>query len=195
MIRAVAWSCEEHQGIYVPGRSSGSKSETAAFDRPIKNLERFTGEARHAFRAAAAAGKNSAAAEIGLLAAGTDGVVAAEEKYFRDYVVNGRTLGRGNLFIYTLGTSVPGEISIALSLTGPCLFIRDLARPVEGLVRQAEQMVSDGEANEMRAIWSEPRAAVCLAMVGGEPTASLPAGWETDPLALCNLLRTMVKPT
>jgi hypothetical protein len=177
-------------------RGQEAKSGPAEFDRSVKNIERFTDEARHGYHAARAAMRDfpaSSPSEIGLLVAGSDGLLAAQEKYFHDYVINGRTLGRANLFIYTLATSVAGEIAIALSLTGPCLFIRGDARPVESLVKQAEQMLDDREADGILAIWSDSQAAACLAIARDQPTPALPDGWETEPLALCNLLRNTVQ--
>ena len=79
----------------------------------------------------------------------------------------GRTLGRGNLFIYTLATSALGEVAIGLSLTGPSMFIQDDARPVTAMLRHGEQMVADGEAGGMLALWSDSSAAVCLAIAAG----------------------------
>jgi hypothetical protein len=133
--------------------------------------------------------------EIGLLCARSEGLLLANEEYFRDYVAMGRTLGRGNLFIYTLATSALGEVAIALALTGPSMFIQDDARPLAALVRHGEQMVADGEAGGMLVLWSDSSAAVCLAIAagaGGEALIPLPAGEEPNPLELCRALQRMV---
>jgi hypothetical protein len=133
--------------------------------------------------------------EIGLLAARSEGLLRANEEYFRDYVAMGRTLGRGNLFIYTLATSALGEVAIALSLTGPSMFIQADARPLAALVRHGEQLIADGEAGGMLALWSDSSAAVCLAIAagaGGETLIPLPAGEEPNPLELCRTLQRMV---
>ncbi|MGD0767652.1 MAG: hypothetical protein ABSB42_05580 [Tepidisphaeraceae bacterium] len=140
-------------------------------------------------------GKRQPPQEIGLLSAGSEGLLRANQEYFRDYVAMGRTLGRGNLFIYTLATSALGEVAIGLSLTGPSMFIQDDARPVTAMLRHGEQMVADGEAGGMLALWSHSSAAVCLAIAagaGGETSIPLPAGEERNPLELCRTLQRMV---
>ncbi len=140
--------------------------------------------------------ENRALREIGLLAAGSEGLLQANEQYFRDYVATGRTLGRGNLFIYTLATSALGEVAIVLSLTGPSMFIQDDARPLSALVRHGEQMIADGEAGGMLALWSDASAAVCFAIAPGirdETFNPLLAGPEPTPLELCRTLQRMVQ--
>ena len=191
MIRAAAFSFQDGHGIYSPHGSSWQKSEAADLaalaGRPIKYLQRFTEEARHCVCAASLVLKEDASGEIGLLAAGVDRTLAANLYYFRDYVANGRSLGRGNLFLYTLPTSVLGEVAVALTLTGPCLFIHNPADPIGQAVRQAEQMIADGEADQMLVIWSDANAAVCLSVQTGE--GSFPIELSGDPVALYRTLR------
>jgi hypothetical protein len=91
------------------------------------------------------------------------------------------------LFIYTLPTSAPSEVAIALSLTGPCLFVEEDAHPLPALIRHAERMVADGEADRMLAIWSDARVAVCMAVDGDEhhdPIFPLLAKSNWSPLQL-----------
>lgn len=159
--------------------------------RPIKYLHRFTSEARHCVAAASLLPRENDDGETGLLAASADGTLAANVNYFRDYVDNGRSLGRGNLFLYTLPTSVLGEVAVALSLTGPCLFIHDLSDPLAKLVHQAEQMISDKEAEQMLVFWSDPSAAVCMAVQPGEER--FPIELRGDPITLCRTLRQNLK--
>ncbi|HEX4055318.1 MAG TPA: hypothetical protein VHX86_13725 [Tepidisphaeraceae bacterium] len=181
MIRAVSWFCADHHGVFVPGGRSWQKPSPklsvaadilALVGRPVNYYPRMTTEARHCLCAASMAlaatpWRASGNPEIGLLCGGSDGCLAANQEYFRDYVASGRSLGRGNLFIYTLPTSVLGEVAIVLSLAGPCLFIHDETRPLSALARHAREFVVDGEANAMLALWSDTSAAVCLAVDGG----------------------------
>jgi hypothetical protein len=203
VIRAAAWFCTEHYGV-VAARGSWQKPAPSAtadvlvlIGRPVKYFSRMTSEARCCLCAASLALKGAdwwdhAPPEIGLLTAGTDGLLRANEEYFRDYVAMGRTLGRGNLFIYTLATSALGEVAIGLSLTGPSMFIQDESRPLAALVRHGERMVADGEAGGMLALWSDPSSAVCFAIAaGGETSIPLPPGEEPNPLELCRTLQRM----
>lgn len=210
MIRAVAWFCPGHHGVFTPvGRSwqrpspalSASVNALELIGRPVNYFPRMTSEARFCLCAASLALKatqwqESGDREIGVACAGSDGCLAANQEYFRDYVACGRTLGRGNLFIYTLPTSVLGEVAIVLSLTGPSLFIHDDARPLPSLARQAERIVADGEAGGMLALWSDPRAAVCMAVDGGEGDDNilkLLSNSEASPLQLASGFQLMVQ--
>jgi len=133
--------------------------------------------------------------EIGVVAAGYEGCLKADQDYFRDYVDSGRTLGRGNLFIYTLPTSIMGEVAIALSLAGPTLHVQDDRRPLGGLVEQAERFVAEGEAAGILALWSDPHASVCLAAglpdSGDGPALGTIA--EVSPLALAREFSSMIR--
>ena len=107
-------------------------------------------------------------------------------------MANGRTLGRGNLFIYTLPTSALGEVAIALSLTGPCMFIHEGDDPVASLGRIGGQIISDGEASGMLGLWSDSEAAVCLLIEPGAIESNqLPP--PASPLHLCRKLRELVR--
>jgi len=208
MIRTAAWFCTEHHGLYAPlnkswQQPSPSLSATAEIPaligRPVKYYARMTAETRYCLCSASialkSAGWDSKAIEIGLLSAGSDGCAHANEEYFRDYVANGRTLGRGNLFIYTLPTSALGEVAIALSLTGPSIFLHDPTQPLACLNRTAEQIISDGEATGMLALWSDASAAVCLAIDRGQSPDSIEslATNQSNPLQLCQKLQQLVR--
>lgn len=170
--------------------------------RPVKYFSRMTAETRAGLVAAAlvvkAAGWSTDDRETGLLAAGEDGSIHANERYFRDYVASGRSMGRGNLFIYTLPTSMPGEIAIALSLRGPSIYLHDDDRPLEALIDHARAMIRDGEADAMLALWSDPHAAVCLAVDGeaGDDAVTLPTdAARPSPLDLARHFRRTIVPS
>jgi hypothetical protein len=210
VIRAVAWFCAEHHGVFAPrGKSwerpsprlSVSANALELIGRPVNYFPRMTTEARFCLCAASMALKTtrwqeSPDAEIGIISAGSDGCLAANQEYFRDYIACGRTLGRGNLFIYTLPTSVLGEVAIVLSLAGPSLFIHDDVHPLAALARHAERIVADGEASGMLALWSDRKAAVCMAVdagTGNENISKLLANSEANPLQLASGFQLMVQ--
>jgi len=198
VIRAAAWLCRQHHGVFMASGDSWQRPTPADLPsivgRPIKYAQRLTDEAWNCLCAASLARKAAKieTSEIGLLTAGTEGYRNAQENYFRDYVDNGRALGRGNLFIYTLPTSVAGEVGIVLSLRGPCLFIRDEVRPLPALLEHARQMLSDGEADAMLLLWSDSSAAICLAVDGNAESQAFPLGLESSPSELCRQLQQLV---
>jgi hypothetical protein len=179
MIRAAGWfNLQTHGAVGPSGKSwhkaSPDVSQSAPIleivERPVKYLPRMTVETRCCLCAAALAMKAAdwQGGEIGLLSAGADGLLKANEEYFRDYVATGRSLGRGNLFIYTLTTSILGEVAIALSLTGPSMFVQHDSDPAAAMLRDAGQMIADGEAKRFLAFWSDAESAICYAVATGE---------------------------
>ena len=163
----------------------------AFIGRPLKYYPRMTTEARFALGATHLALTSLKKArpelkEIGVLAAGFDGTLEANQNYFRDYLASGRTMGRGNLFIYTLPTSALGEVAIALGLTGPTMHIHADTKPIAGMVHHARQLITDGEADAMLCLWTDARAAICIAV--DDRTAIAPDIAEMEPLLLADAL-------
>lgn len=100
--------------------------------------------------------------DIGLLAATPDGCLAANRAYFEDYLTGGRTMGRGNLFIYTLPTSAAAEAAICFGLQGPLFYAAGSGRPAHALLATACGMMERGEAAGMLALLAEGDAALCF---------------------------------
>jgi 3-oxoacyl-(acyl-carrier-protein) synthase len=210
VIRAITWFCPSHCGAYLPGGQSWSRKsplttsseEMLAFiGRPLKYFSRMTRESRSCVAAAnlalqACGWKETESREIGLVAAGYEGCLAADQEYFGDYIASGRTLGRGNLFIYTLPSSTMGEVAIALGLRGPTLHIHDASHPAAGLAQQARHLVNDGEAEAILGLWSDRQSAVCFAIEGGAESGGLGEfDWDKGPAEMAQALATMVQPT
>ena len=182
MIHAAAWFGEENCGVWTPdGRVvrqrapalTATEEVTALIGRPVKYFPRMTVEAQRCVCAAGLAlrgarwREDSQEMEIGVVAAGYGGCLEADREYFGDYVTSGRQLGRASLFVYTLPTSAACAVSLSLGLTGPVLHVQEEVAG-EALARQAERMAAGGEAGGMLALWSDRRAAVCLAVGAGE---------------------------
>lgn len=175
---------------------------TACFGRPVKYFSRLTSEARNAMIACRlallATGSAPTEQAFGLIAAGYDGQLAANLDYFTDYVTHGRTLGRGNLFIYTLPSSTLGEIGIALALTGPAYHCHDPRQPVRGLLAEAALLLERHEAAGVLALWSELTAAICVACLPGPPgqLRQLDSGWLDDSASVATrrLTTTFARP-
>jgi 3-oxoacyl-(acyl-carrier-protein) synthase len=210
MIRAASWFCADCYGVLVPGGHSWQRPSPAAsataeilalIGRPVKYFGRLTTESRFGMCAAGILIREmqwtpSEDEEIGLISSSPDGCLRDNQEYFGDYVQSGRTLGRGNLFIYTLPTSVAGEIAIALSLTGPTLFVKDDIAPLAGLVRHAEHLIADGEADHMLVLWSDWQALVCLAVdasTGVDPVLATLVDSTPDPMPLLRQFQTRIQ--
>jgi 3-oxoacyl-(acyl-carrier-protein) synthase len=206
MIAPAAWYCGQDCGYFNPTGKSwhelavnpmATAEVPALVGKSLKYYARMTPEARYGLCAASlalkGAGWETSKMEMGILAAGCDGCAAANEAYFREYVDNGRTLGRGNLFIYTLPTSAAGEISIALGLGGPCLAIHNDADPLGQIARCAAAMVRRGEAAAMLGLWSDGEAAVCLPIDASTDAGSSksPEG-ISRPIEMCRYLASQV---
>lgn len=102
---------------------------------------------------------------IGILATNKNGSLDAQLVYFKDYIDNGRTLGRGNLFIYTLSSSPLAEAAIHFGLTGPFSYINfSDSRQNSKLMEYAEAMIKGGEAKMMLVLESTNKETVCFAI-------------------------------
>ena len=60
---------------------------------------------------------------ISILGANAHGALEANLAYFNDYITNGRTLARGNLFIYTLASSPLAEAAIHFGFSGKLIYL------------------------------------------------------------------------
>lgn len=209
MIHAAAWLSPQYCGVLGPGGKSWEKRSpdlsdlsqaSALIGVPVKNFGRMTLESRYCLCAASMAKEtakwtSASHPEIGLVAAGYAGVIEADRQYYTDYLVNGRSIGRGNLFIYTLPTSAAGEVAIPLKLTGPMLHVQGDAKPVGTILRTALRLVADKEADGILALWSDLDAAVCFAVSnspcpGGPP--AIKGNLDISPLELARHLKAML---
>jgi len=99
--------------------------------------------------------------DIGLIATNLLGAEDANLAYFKDYVTNGRTLGRANLFIYTLPSSPLAEAAIHFGFTGPLLYV---GLETKQLLEQAASFVINKEVQGMLAISFTSDSASCFAI-------------------------------
>ncbi len=123
---------------------------------PIENFGRFNQSSRLAIFSIALALYDAdihyardKKQNIGLLGTSLDGALVSNLDYFKDYVLAGRKMGRGNLFIYTLPSSPLAEAAIHFGLQGPLLYMRYLEQPEKNLLMQAESIVGNKEASAM----------------------------------------------
>jgi hypothetical protein len=89
--------------------------------------------------------------DIGIIGTSSEGSLKSDIAYFRDFVDNGRTLARGNLFIYTLPSSPLAEAAIHCGLVGPLLYATRREQPLSAIMNTAAEIVAGREAELMLA--------------------------------------------
>ncbi len=102
---------------------------------------------------------------IGIAATSKLGCLGADVNYFKDYLDNGRTLGRGNLFIYTLPSSPLSEAAIYFGLQGPLFYMAKPERSLAALTALAAEMICLDEASVMLVGITGEEAAVFWVLV------------------------------
>jgi hypothetical protein len=134
----------------------------------IKNFSRFDQAAKRVCLAAGLclydAGISADAQHkinSGLVASGPGGVLETNTAYFNDYLQAGRTMARGNLFIYTLPTSPLAETAIHFGLCGPLIYLNAASRQQEAVLEDAGRICSEFAAAAMLAVYSDEGSAVC----------------------------------
>ena len=158
---------------HVPYNPGGKLSEVARkwcfFAHPVKNFGRFDRTSKLTCCAVALALQDAGTAygegrrlPFGVLMTGPDGCLAANERYFRDYVESGRKLARGNLFIYTLPTSPAAEAAIHFGLGGPTLYLRSSLSGIAAAVAATERMARYGGTCAMLLVTATEEAALAI---------------------------------
>jgi 3-oxoacyl-[acyl-carrier-protein] synthase II len=158
------------------------------FERRAKNFGRFDAASRLAYYAAALALDDAGSGErrdFGLIGTGAAGCLASNQDYFKDYVKCGRTLARGNLFVYTLTTSPLAEAAIHFGLEGPLLYALSPERPLAAALETAAGMIRRGEAAGMLVLAVGAAEALCtvLSTQAGVLVESVVEGSQADVVA------------
>ncbi len=146
------------------------------FSYPVKNFGRFPESAKAVCGACAlaikAAGKSYQKGEkqnTALLNAGFAPTAMMNQTFFRDYLESGRTMGRGNLFIYTLPTSPAAEASIHFGLIGPSFFIESDTDPLGGLIRTGRSLCDTDQAENAICLWQDLDTSFAVLMASLSP--------------------------
>ena len=87
--------------------------------------------------------------DIGIAGTNSSGCLSSDVRYFKDYLDHGRTLARGNLFIYTIPSSPVSEAAIHFGLQGPLFYMTGPESPLAGLVDMAAEIICLDEASMM----------------------------------------------
>lgn len=103
--------------------------------------------------------------DIGIIGTNTSGSLQSDIDYFKDYLDSGRTLGRGNLFIYTIPTSPLAEAAIYFGLQGPLLYMAFSRHGTAEFLRDAGNIIVYGETSAMLAVKADEAEAVCFVLI------------------------------
>lgn len=165
------------RSVYTPNPGLGGLwQDTNIFGTPVKNYGRFDPVSKLTCCASALAMRDSGEPgdSTGILGTSRNGCLESNREYFKDYVDCGRTLSRGNLFIYTLPSSSLAEAAIHLGLTGPTLYITGPEPDPAVLFETAARLLAAGDADAMLAVQSNETEAICFVLAdGGDMLCSL----------------------
>ena len=113
--------------------------------------------------------------DIGILGTNSDGCLQSNLDFFGDFVENGRTLGRANLFVSTLPSIPIAEAAIHFRCQGPLLYMRFPKESIASLILQSDRMIVREEAEAMMAVRATEEEAQCFVLRRPEdvPSGSL----------------------
>ena len=139
-VQGIGWLTKEGYGCirselrhdYETGEGAHTLPKKDIFSHPFKNFGRLDALSKMTAYAVSLALQDAGIEyspirkqNIGIVGTNAEGSLRSDIEYFRDYLEGGRTLSRGNLFIYTLPSSPLGEagdpfwISGAAPVCGP----------------------------------------------------------------------------
>jgi len=125
--------------------------------------------------------------DTGILGTNDNGCLESNLTYFKDYVSCGRTIARGNLFIYTLPSTPMAEAAIYFGCQGPLLYVKFQVNQIPSMLRFASKMILRGETSKMIAVEASEEKAVCFVLDKKDDTSTMKA------LSLENVINTAEK--
>jgi 3-oxoacyl-(acyl-carrier-protein) synthase len=181
-IKGIGWINKEEYGCVLRDISESYKDKTLPkkriFTVPFKNFGRFDNISKLTCAAIALALKDAGIEysidrkqNIGIISTNTSGSYQTDMFYFSDYLNSGRTLSRGNLFIYTLPSSPSGEAAIHFGLQGPLLYVAEPHNSIVTALETAAEMISFNEASTMLAGMAEESCAIYFVLKKGHNSA------------------------
>ncbi len=192
-VRGIGWLTKEGYGCvrsglqqaYELGEGAHTLPRRDIFSHPFKNFGRLDALSKMTAYAVSLALQDGGVEyspvmkqDIGIVGTSAEGSLRSDIEYFRDYLEGGRTLSRGNLFIYTLPSSPLGEAAIHFGLLGPLLYAAAEHNALAPILDLAGEMLLAHEAPMMLAGKAEADEAVFFLIAAD-------AGQNTN--ALCDL--------
>jgi 3-oxoacyl-[acyl-carrier-protein] synthase II len=181
-VRGIGWLTKEGYGgvrngllrRYETGEGFPALPGKDIFSHPFKNFGRLDAISKMTAYAVGLALRDAGVEyspqlkqDIGIVGTNAEGSLRSDIEYFRDYVAAGRTLSRGNLFIYTLPSSPVGEAAIHFGLQGPLLYAADERNALAGVLDTASEMLLADEAPLMLAGKAEAAEALFFLLEKG----------------------------
>ena len=179
MIKGAGWITQNQYGCqklrlqqgYADLKSLHTRLQPEIINYPVANFLRFDTVSKLAAisialalfdaKIAYAQGKKQ---DISLLGTNSGGALEANLAYFDDYIANGRTLGRGNLFIYTLPSSPLAEAAIHFGLTEQLLYLGFEKNAEQASLKLASGMLKTGSAKTILLLNTNPKKVNCLVL-------------------------------
>jgi 3-oxoacyl-(acyl-carrier-protein) synthase len=109
--------------------------------------------------------------DMGIIGTNTNASLQSNVNYFKDYIENGRTLARGNLFIYTIPSSPLAEAAIYFGLTGPLFYVSCANKGVIELLDCAAHLIEGKDTDAVLAVRAEEAEAVAFVLAAKEKAA------------------------
>jgi 3-oxoacyl-(acyl-carrier-protein) synthase len=161
----------EHQHAYAVGEDARTLPKRDIFSHPFKNFGRLDTISKMtvfgvslALQDAGIEYSPTGKQDIGIVGTNAEGSLRSDIEYFRDYLESGRTLSRGNLFIYTLPSSPIGEAAIHFGFLGPVLYAAGESNALSAVLDMATEMLLAGETPVMLAGKAEADEALFFVM-------------------------------
>ena len=110
--------------------------------------------------------------DMGIIGTNTNASLQSNVNYFKDYIENGRTLARGNLFIYTIPSSPLAEAAIYFGLTGPLFYVSCANKGVIELLDCAAHLIEGKDTDAVLAVRAEETEAVAFVLAAKKETAT-----------------------
>jgi len=130
------------------GEDVHSLAKRDIFAHPFKNFGRLDQISRMTAFAVALALRDaemeylpSKKQDVGIIGTSSEGSLKTDIEYFKDYIESGRTVSRGNLFIYTLPSSALGEAAIHFGFVGPLLYAVGRKNSIIEILDMAEEII------------------------------------------------------
>jgi 3-oxoacyl-(acyl-carrier-protein) synthase len=188
-VRGIGWVSQTGYGCIRTGLNrSFSSAEGCSllkqdiFVHPFRNFGRLDKTSKMTAYAVALALRDSGMdyspgrkQDIGIIGTSREGSLNSDIDYFKDYIENGRTASRGNLFIYTLPSSPLGEAAIHFGFVGPILYAAAKENSIAGILDMAGEMLNGRET-----------ATVLAGSSGEQESFYFVLGAEADGGALCD---------
>ncbi len=200
-VRGIGWLNQEEYGcLRTRKRHSCTDGEPGKelFSYPVKYFGRFDRTSRMTCYAVALALQDAGIGyghhqkqDIGIIGTSATGSLGSDRRYFKDYIDSGRTLSRGNLFIYTLPSSPLGEAAIHFGLQGPLLYTATHAAPLSAAIGMAVESICADESAIMLAGKIEEHEAVFFVVAKNDDRQYDTLCDVTEATALVNASRTL----